>query len=125
MLQDSDTDEDLRLLLAPGSSLGGARPKASVRDKDGHLAIAKFPRIDDEMDVIAWEAVALTLADKAGIDVPEWRLESAGNRRILLSRRFDRKGNTRIPFLSAMSALMAKDNEMHRVILKLPTQLDK
>lgn len=113
VLQESDTEEDLRLLLAPGSSLGGARPKASVRDKDGHLAIAKFPRNDDEFDVIAWEAVALTLALKAGIDVPEWRLMSIGRRQVLLSRRFDRKGNMRIPFLSAMSALVAKDNEMH------------
>lgn len=113
VLQDSDTEEDLRLLLAPGSSLGGARPKASVRDKDGHLTIAKFPRKDDEIDVIAWEAVALTLAGKAGIDLPEWRLESVGHRKILLSRRFDRKGHMRIPFLSAMSALSAKDNEMH------------
>jgi serine/threonine-protein kinase HipA len=52
-MQDSDTEEDLRLLLAPGSSLGGARPKSSVRDKDGHLAIAKFPRKDDEINIIA------------------------------------------------------------------------
>jgi serine/threonine-protein kinase HipA len=59
---DSDSDEDLRLLLAPGSSLGGARPKASVRDKDGHLAIAKFPHKDDELDTVRWEAVALRLA---------------------------------------------------------------
>jgi serine/threonine-protein kinase HipA len=113
VLQDSDTEEDLRLLLAPGSSLGGARPKASVRDKDGHLAIAKFPRKDDEIDTIGWEAVALTLASKAGIKVPEWRLEPVGRARILLSRRFDRRKNVRIPFLSAMSALEAKDNEMH------------
>ncbi len=113
VLQDSDSEEDLRLLLAPGSSLGGARPKASVRDKDNHLTIAKFPRKDDEINAIAWEAVALTLAHKAGIKVPDWRLESVGQSQILLSRRFDRKGNTRIPFLSAMSALAAKDNEMH------------
>lgn len=113
VLQESDTEEDLRLLLAPGSSLGGARPKASVRDKDGHLAIAKFPRKDDEIDIIGWEAVALTLAGNAGIKVPEWRLEPVGRARILLSRRFDRKKNVRIPFLSAMSALEAKDNEMH------------
>ena len=112
-MQDSDTEEDLRLLLAPGSSLGGARPKASVRDKDGHLAIAKFPRKDDEINIIAWEAVALTLANKAGIKVPEWRLETVGRQQILLSRRFDRKKNIRIPFLSAMSVLGAKDNEMH------------
>ncbi|HSX11504.1 MAG TPA: HipA domain-containing protein, partial [Chlamydiales bacterium] len=113
VLQESDTDEDLHLLLAPGSSLGGARPKASVKDKDGHLAIAKFPRKDDELDTIGWEALALTLASKAGIAVPEWRLESVGRKRMLLSRRFDRRNNIRIPFLSAMSALEAKDNEQH------------
>lgn len=113
VLQDSDTDEDLRLLLAPGSSLGGARPKASVRDRDGHLAIAKFPKKNDEIDVISWEAVALTLAAKASIPTPQWRLESVKNRRMLISRRFDRFQNTRIPFLSAMSALQARDNEPH------------
>ncbi len=111
--QESDTEEDLRLLLAPGSSLGGARPKASVKDKDGHLAIAKFPRKDDEIDTIGWEAVALTLASKAGIKVPEWRIESTGRQQILVSRRFDRKKDIRVPFLSAMSVLEAKDNEMH------------
>lgn len=113
VMQESETEEDLRLLLAPGSSLGGARPKASIKDQDGHLAIAKFPKKDDEMDMIAWEAIALTLARKAKIRVPEWRLVPVGRRQILLSRRFDRKKNQRIPFLSAMSALSAKDNEMH------------
>jgi len=113
ILNESDTDEDLRILLAPGSSLGGARPKASVRDKDGQLAIVKFPGINDEIDIIGWEAVALTLAKKAGIEVPKWRLEAVGHKRILLSRRFDRKKNIRIPFLSAMSVLIAQDNEMH------------
>ncbi len=112
VMQESDTEEDLRLLLAPGSSLGGARPKASVKDKDGHLAIAKFPRKDDEINILSWEAVALTLALKAGIQVPQWRLEPVGRQQILLSRRFDRKKNIRIPFLSAMSVLEAKDNEM-------------
>ena len=72
---EDDTDEDLRLLLAPGSSLGGARPKASVRDHDGHLAIAKFPRRDDDYDVVAWEAVALDLARRAGLPVPDARVE--------------------------------------------------
>lgn len=113
VMQDSDTEEDLRLLLAPGSSLGGARPKSSIKDKDGHLAIAKFPRKDDEINVIAWEAVALSLASKAGIQVAEWRIEKVAGQQILVSRRFDRKKNHRIPFLSAMSALGAKDNEMH------------
>ena len=113
VMRESDTEEDLRLLLAPGSSLGGARPKSSVRDKDGHLTIAKFPRKDDEINIIAWEAVALSLANKAGIKVPEWRIETVGRQQILVSRRFDRKQNIRIPFLSAMSVLAAKDNEMH------------
>jgi serine/threonine-protein kinase HipA len=113
VLQDSESAEELRLLLAPGSSLGGARPKASVRDKDGHLAIAKFPRQEDEINTILWEAVALTLAHKAGIDTPQWRLEKVGQKQILLSRRFDREKNRRIPFLSALSTLQAKDNEVH------------
>ncbi|MCE5294444.1 MAG: type II toxin-antitoxin system HipA family toxin [Chlamydiales bacterium] len=113
ILEDTESDEDLRLLLAPGSSLGGARPKATIRDKDGHLAIAKFSKKNDEIDVIGWEAVALTLADMAKIAVPEWRLEKVGKERILISRRFDRKDGKRIPFLSAMSALMAQDGHMH------------
>jgi serine/threonine-protein kinase HipA len=110
-LSDTDTEEDLRLLLAPGSSLGGARPKASVRDRDGHLAIAKFPNKGDEVNTVLWEAVALTLAAKAGISVPLWRIETAADKPVLLLRRFDRDGGTRLPFLSAMSMLGAKDRE--------------
>ena len=111
VLNDTDSDDDLRLLLAPGSSLGGARPKASVRDRDGHLAIAKFPNKGDEVNAVLWEAVALTLAAKAGIPVPAWRLETVAAQPILLLRRFDRERGTRVPFLSAMSMLQAKDNE--------------
>jgi serine/threonine-protein kinase HipA len=111
VMDDKDTDEDLRLLLAPGSSLGGARPKASVRDRDGHLAIAKFPNKGDEVNTVVWEAVALTLAVKAGIPVPQWRLETIANKPVLLLRRFDREGGARVPFLSAMSMLDARDNE--------------
>ena len=110
-LSDTETEEDLRLLLAPGSSLGGARPKASVRDRDGSLAIAKFPSKADEVNTVAWEAVALTLAGKAGIPVPAWRMEIAAGKPVLLLRRFDREGEARLPFLSAMSMLGSKDNE--------------
>jgi serine/threonine-protein kinase HipA len=53
-----------------------ARPKASVIEKDGHLAIAKFPRKDDEINTVLWEAIALTLAKKAGIEVPAGRVET-------------------------------------------------
>ena len=108
---DTDSDEDLRLLLAPGSSLGGARPKSSVRDRDGHLAIAKFPHKDDEVYTVLWEAVALRLAAKAGIPVSVWRIEHVLNKPVLLLRRFDRVQGQRIPFLSAMSMLGASDNE--------------
>jgi len=111
LLNDTDSDEDLRLLLAPGSSLGGARPKASVRDRDGHLAIAKLPNKGDEVNTVLWEAVALTLAAKAGISVPDWRLESVADKPVLLLRRFDREEGTRVPFISAMSMLDARDNE--------------
>ena len=113
VVDDRDSDEDLRLLLAPGSSLGGARPKASVRDRDGHLLIAKFPNKGDEVNTVVWEAVALTLARNAGIDVPEWRLESISEKPVLLLRRFDREAGARVPFLSAMSMLDARDNEAH------------
>lgn len=113
LLDDKESDEDLRLLLAPGSSLGGARPKASVRDRDGHLAIAKFPRKDDDYSTVQWEAVALTLAAKAGIKVPKWRLELIAGKPVLISTRFDRDLTRRIPFLSAMSMIGAKDNEQH------------
>ena len=111
VIDEQDTDEDLRLLFAPGSSLGGARPKASVRLKDGSLAIAKFPRKDDEINTVLWESVALTLAARAGIAVPAATLEDVAGKPVLIVTRFDRNGARRIPFLSAMSMLGARDNE--------------
>ena len=111
VIDENPTDEDLQLLLAPGSSLGGARPKASVREQDGHLAIAKFPRRDDEYHTVVWEAVALALARKAGLSVAQARLETVEGRSVLLLRRFDREGAHRIPYLSAMSMLGARDNQ--------------
>lgn len=113
VIAENESAEDLRLLLAPGSSLGGARPKASVRDRDGSLAIAKFPKKDDDYSVVMWEAVALTLAKKAGIRVPFYRIEKICTRSVIIISRFDRKDGQRIPFLSAMSMLGAQDNEQH------------
>lgn len=115
-IEDDESAEDIRLLLAPGSSLGGARPKASVRDQDGSLAIAKFPRKDDEFNVVLWEAVALILAKNARIKVPSWRLETILEKPVLIIKRFDRDNGKRIPFLSAMSMLGAQDNEQHSYI---------
>jgi serine/threonine-protein kinase HipA len=111
VMEGKDSEEDLKLLFAPGSSLGGARPKASVIEKDGHLAIAKFPRKEDEINTVVWEAIALSLAKKAGITVPDARVETITNKPVLVLRRFDRDGGQRIPFLSAMSMLGSRDNE--------------
>lgn len=108
---DSDSNEDLRLLLAPGSSLGGARPKASVRGKHSELLIAKFPLAQDEISVVLWEALAFKLASQCGICVPNHEIKIINNKPILLSKRFDRNGSERIPFLSAMSMLNVSDNE--------------
>jgi serine/threonine-protein kinase HipA len=110
---EEETAEDIRLLLAPGSSLGGARPKASVIDRDGQLAIAKFPKNDDDIRVSLWEALALSLAAKAGIPTPEWRLETINDKSVLILKRFDRQNGTRLPYLSSMSMLGAIDNETH------------
>ena len=107
----NEDDEDLRLIFAPGSSLGGARPKASVRERDGSLAIAKFPHKEDEWNAVLWEGVALSLATNAGIDTAPWRLEKLAEKDVIILRRFDRDGTTRIPFVSAMSMIGARDNE--------------
>ncbi len=112
-LADKESTEDLKWLLALGSSLGGARPKASVRLQDGSFAIAKFPRKEDEFNIVLWEAVALTLAEKAGIAVPQWQLKTILKKPVLIIKRFDRNHHLRIPFLSAMSMLGAKDHEEH------------
>lgn len=112
-LHDLETAEELKLILAPGSSLGGARPKASVIDPKGWLYIAKFSHPDDEHLNTAWEAVALRLAEYAGIRVPEWHFSRIESRSVLLVKRFDRDNGVRIPFLSAMSMLDAVDGEEH------------
>ncbi len=103
ILRDEETDEDLQIIFAPGSSLGGARPKASVVDQHGRLAIAKFPKESDDHSIETWEEIALRLADKAGIDTPVHRLIEVAGKAVMLSRRFDRRDSHRIPVLSAMA----------------------
>jgi serine/threonine-protein kinase HipA len=109
--ESNENEQELKLLLAPGSSLGGARPKASIIDKDESLAIAKFPKKDDESNAVLWEAVTLSLAKEAKINTPIWRIETILDKAVLIIKRFDRENKIRIPFLSAMSMLQAKDNE--------------
>src|SRR3546814_18261751 len=107
-MDDKESDDDLKRLLAPGASLGGARPKAAVLDNDGQLMIAKFPSPTDDWPVPRWEAVAMDLARAAGINVPPARLLTVLKRPIFVMGRFDRdeKGR-RIPFISALTALGA------------------
>lgn len=110
--RDEPSSEDLRLLLHGGSSLGGARPKAHVIDTAGRVAIAKFPApAADPWDVIRWEAVALTLADRAGIDVPAHSLHLIDHRPVLVIRRFDRDSRGRVGYVSAMTMLGTRDGE--------------
>lgn len=104
----------LAQLFAPGTSLGGARPKASVRDEHGHLCIAKFPSRQDTRDVGAWEIVAHRLAEKAGIRVPPVRALRVGDSpyTTFVARRFDRTNQgKRIAFVSAMTLTQHKDGE--------------
>ncbi|MBN8720434.1 MAG: type II toxin-antitoxin system HipA family toxin [Sediminibacterium magnilacihabitans] len=97
----------LNMLIAPGSSLGGARPKASVMDAAHSLWIAKFPSKNDDKDVAAWEMVTNQLAKAAGINIAEGKLQQFNNKyHTYLTKRFDRtaKGE-RIHFASAMTLL--------------------
>jgi serine/threonine-protein kinase HipA len=112
---DGDTTdwEALKLLLAPGSSLGGARPKANVLDPNGELWIAKFPSQNDLKDVGAWECVVYELARACGINVPEARIEKFQHKqhRTFLTKRFDRRKDERVHFASAMTLLQHQDGD--------------
>ncbi len=108
-----DLSADVHDLFAAGSSLGGARPKASVCDADGRLYIAKFPKKDESKidDICAWEKVSLDILAACGMDVPDSRLLRIAGRSVLLVERFDRKGQRRIPYLSGLSAIGGLDGQ--------------
>jgi serine/threonine-protein kinase HipA len=100
----------LSVLMAPGSSLGGARPKATILDNDKSLWIAKFPSKTDTTDKAAWEFLAYQLAIKAGIEMATCRIEKiTGNYNTLFTKRFDRENGERIHFASAIN--MTGNNE--------------
>lgn len=104
------TEKWLNQLIKPGSSLGGARPKATVVDTKDQLWIAKFPSKNDENDTGAWEIVAHDLAALCGLNVPEAKLEKFSPlRSTFLIKRFDRLGSKRVHFASAMTLLGKKD----------------
>lgn len=107
----TETADDLKLLLNEGSPLGGARPKSSVMDNDGTLAIAKFPKPDDDRSIPHGEVLAMTLARKAGLNVSSARLQDVAGRPVALITRFDRRDGQRLHFLSAMSLLGLNDGD--------------
>lgn len=106
---ESDTQNDairqwIAVLIAPGSSLGGARPKANVLDNDKNLWIAKFPSKTDTVDKAAWEFLVYKLAVNCGIEMAESKIEMiAGQYHTFLTKRFDRENGGRIHFASAMT----------------------
>ncbi len=102
----------LSVLVAPGSSLGGARPKANFTDNDGSLWIAKFPSKDDDIDIAAWEMLVHDMADEAHIDVPSAKLLKFDNcYHTFCVKRFDRQGDRRVLYASAMTILGATESE--------------
>jgi len=108
------------MLMLPGSSLGGARPKASVTDENGHLWIAKFPSRHDDYDMAAWEYVAYMLALDAGVDMSESRIEKFGcHHHAFLTKRFGRVGHNRLHFTSAMAQLGYNDGDYEASYLEL------
>ena len=108
--EDGMEEKWLKQLLAPGSSLGGARPKASVSAPDGSLWIAKFPSKHDDVNVGAWEMVVHDLASMCGLKVPEAKMENFSKTgSTFLVKRFDRTENRRIHFASAMTLLGKND----------------
>jgi serine/threonine-protein kinase HipA len=120
-LEEDDVIEDpeylkwLSMLIAPGASLGGARPKASIVDSDGGLWIAKFPSLNDQGDIGGWEIVTYELAIASGINMAESKAQKfSSDYYTFLTKRFDRTNNdTRVHFASAMTMLGYTDGQDH------------
>jgi serine/threonine-protein kinase HipA len=105
---DSETAADLAYLRGRGTSLGGMRPKCTVADDDGRLAVGKFPSVQDERPVTKGEVLAMLLAKASGLQVAEARLVDSDGVPVALIRRFDRtKTGQRIPYISAATLLGA------------------
>lgn len=124
--QSQETSTDLDRLVAAGTSMGGARPKVGVVDAGGELALAKLPERDDLWDVEAWEAVALTLAQRSGIPTPEfWHTRLDAGRSLLVLRRFDRTGPRRCGYISADTLLEKRPDEVISYVELVETAGDK
>lgn len=110
----------LYMLMSPGSSLGGARPKASVIDEQDHLWIAKFPSRHDDYDIAAWEFVAYQLALDAGVQMAECRIDKFNSHHhTFLTKRFDRTAQSRLHFTSAMTQLGYYDGDYEASYLEM------
>lgn len=110
--QQLPTKKWLIQLLHPGTSLGGARPKATIADENGNLTVAKFPSRRDDYDVALWEHFCHIMGQKAGMNVAETRIINGENHHILLSKRFDRNAEgKRIHFASALTLLGLEDGD--------------
>ena len=104
--------EWLKVLVAPGASLGGARPKANIEDETGHLWIAKFPSANDEHDVALWEKLLHDMAADCGINVPDSKVLQIGSGyHTFMVKRFDRNRTDRYFYVSAMTMLNRTDTE--------------
>ncbi|ARP79777.1 serine kinase HipA [Bordetella genomosp. 8] len=109
----TESTQDLQYLLGLGTSLGGARPKSTVRDTDGRLALGKFPSQADQRDVIRGEVLAMRLAAKAGIHTAAARVEMINGTAVAIIRRFDRTTQGgRIPYVSAATMLQSDGRDM-------------
>ncbi len=119
-IDDPDYLKWLYMLISPGSSLGGARPKATVIDDQQSLWIAKFPSRYDDIDIGAWEFVCYQLALQAGIDMAECRIQRFNSpHHTFLTKRFDRLGSQRLHFTSAMTQLGYYDGDYEASYLEL------
>lgn len=120
---ESEADKKwLEVLIAPGSSLGGARPKANILDHDGHPWIAKFPSNNDTIDKAAWEYLTYLIAIEAGVNMAECKLEKVrGPFNTFFTKRFDRENGERIHFSSAMT-MTGKNEDLIRD--ETPSYLD-
>lgn len=113
--EDKDANKWLAMLMAPGSSLGGARPKANVLYLDDTLWIAKFPSKNDRFDSGVWEYIVNQMATELGLDVAIGKIGMfSQNQHTYLTKRFDRKDKLRIHFASAMTLLGYKGGYDHK-----------
>jgi serine/threonine-protein kinase HipA len=114
--EDKETARDLALLRGDGSPLGGLRPKCSIRDADGSLAIGKFPSVRDTRSVVHGEVLALHLAASAGIEAARARVVDAEGVPVAIITRFDRHEGKRLMYLSARSLLQASVSQQYSYV---------